>query len=340
MGRVGSVARRALVPAAVATLVSASLIGCSSNGSQAATAAAGGSTAITVSYSGLAPVTMPLWYAQDKGILAKNGLKVTMKNLSSTLNIPALISGQVQLSIVGGGEIVNAAAAGSKLKAVATLAPVYPEVFFSAPKMKKATDLIGQKVGVTSLTGTSASGAKAALKALGIDPSKVTLTTVGSVSNLQAALSSGAVAAGVVPLGSTTDKFVSLGFNKLYDLSKNSNVPYAAATVAVTDSYLSKSPTVINAFLKSMTEAIAAMKTDQSAAATILGKYLQTPSDTKGNSDTISVYSQEVFPAAPYPDVDQFQGAVDASKGSNAGVAKVDLTQIVDKDPLTKVMGK
>lgn len=329
--------RRAAVAAAVVT-TAALVAGCSGGGGSDSTAAQSGSHPIVVAYSGAVPVDLPLWYAADKGLLKKNGLNVTLKNLTGTLEIPALVSGQIQMSVVGAGEIVSAVAGGASLKAIATFGPVFPVVFFSAPSITNPRQLIGKKVGVTALTGTAANAAHAALQQLGLSASQVHLTTVGTIPNLQAALSSGAVVAGVVPVGSTADKFAGLGFHKLIDLSKRPDIPYATTALGLTSAYLKANPKVAAAMLKSIVEAIADIKTDQAGAAHVLGKYLGL-NDQKANLSTVAVYVRSVFQPHPYPAIPQFRTAVDISKSTNPSLAKVDLNQIVDRAPLDQVLG-
>jgi ABC-type nitrate/sulfonate/bicarbonate transport system substrate-binding protein len=329
---------RATVATAIVAAAGLLLAGCAGNASAGGGSSAAGSHTISVAYSGAVPVDLPLWYAADKGLLKKYGLNVTLKNLTGTLEIPALVSGQIQMSVVGAGEIVNAAAGGASLKSVATFGPVFPVVFFSAPNIKNAQQLIGKKVGVTALTGTAANGANAALKQLGLTASQVHLTTVGTIPNLQAALTSGAVSAGVVPIGSTADHFAALGFNKLYDLSKHPEIPYATTALAMTDSYLSANGPIVSDMLKAIVEAIKDMKTDKANAARILGKYIGS-ADQAANLSTVNVYTQTVFQAQPYSTLPQFQTAVDISKAANPGIAKVDLSKIVDRGPLAQVLG-
>jgi ABC-type nitrate/sulfonate/bicarbonate transport system substrate-binding protein len=69
---------------------------------------------------------LPLFYARDKGIFAKNGLEVALQGLGGgPVAAAALQSGEIQIVDITGSEVVSADAAGADIIILATLTPVY-----------------------------------------------------------------------------------------------------------------------------------------------------------------------------------------------------------------------
>src|SRR5208282_2384226 len=70
---------------------------------------------LTVSWGTLEPTNTPVWIANDAGIFKKHGLDVDLHFVASSLQITALLSGDVQIAMVGGPEVVSANASGADL---------------------------------------------------------------------------------------------------------------------------------------------------------------------------------------------------------------------------------
>ena len=97
--------RRHLLGAAVAaTTVALTLSACGSGSGGSGGTASGGNSAdntLTVSYSQTVADELPIWIADEAGYFKKQGLNVTLTNLSSSDGFPALIAGQTQLASIG-----------------------------------------------------------------------------------------------------------------------------------------------------------------------------------------------------------------------------------------------
>ena len=111
-------------------------------------AAANPATKIRVSYPE-GGAHLPLFYARDKGIFAKNGLDVTLQGLGGgPVAAAALQSGEVQIVDIAGSEVVSADAAGADIIVLATLTPVYPYVFEVSQAISSKDDLKGKTIAV------------------------------------------------------------------------------------------------------------------------------------------------------------------------------------------------
>lgn len=128
---------------------------------------------ITISHSQKTADFLPLWIASHAGYFKKHGVDVTVRYLPAQEGIPALLTSQVQVGGIGGSDASSAEVQGAKLKLVATLTPIYTFQFWARPQYTSATALKGQRIGVTSTTGSLYSGTLLALKQLGLTPTDV-----------------------------------------------------------------------------------------------------------------------------------------------------------------------
>src|SRR5581483_7201894 len=153
---------------------------------------------MTVAYSEITFINLPLWTAKADGIFEKHGLDVDLQNIDSSTSIAALVSGQVQAAAAGGSEALSAAVEGADLQTVACLGGQYPYVLMAPASIQTPDDLRGKKVGVSRAGSSSDIATRVVLKRLGLDPDNdVTIIAVGSLANRTAALLSGSIDAGL-----------------------------------------------------------------------------------------------------------------------------------------------
>ena len=191
-------------------------------------AAAAEPTQLTISYSQKAPDFLPLWIASDAGYFKKHGLDVTLRYLPAQEGIPALITGQVQIAGTGGADGVSAEAQGAKFKLVATLVPIYAFQFWARPHYVSASALKGQRVGITSTTGSLYAATVLALKELGLTTADVTITPLGGVTNVNSSLLAGSVVA-ATSHPPATYQFERAGLVDLVDLARRRSLPRTPA---------------------------------------------------------------------------------------------------------------
>src|SRR5207302_8662383 len=101
---------------------------------------------LSVAYSNVSADDLASWVAKEAGIYAQNGLDVDLQLVAGgSKTMAALLSGQEDLTLQGGGEVLSASASGADLVVLAALAPVYPYLFEVSPDIKTIDDLRGKK---------------------------------------------------------------------------------------------------------------------------------------------------------------------------------------------------
>ena len=158
----------------------------------AAAAVTGPVTKISISYPE-GGAHLPLFYARDKGIFAKNGLDVTLQGLGGgPVATAALQSGEIQIADITGSEVVSADAAGADIIILATLMPVYPYVFEVSQAISSKDDLKGKTIAVRSFGDATDIATRVLLKKEGLDPDKdVTILAVQQEGARMASLMAG-----------------------------------------------------------------------------------------------------------------------------------------------------
>jgi NitT/TauT family transport system substrate-binding protein len=304
---------------AAATAATSAACGSGSSGSQAA------DNTITLSYSQVVADELPLWIADEAGLFKAHGVDVKLVSLSSSDGFPALISGQTQMASIGASEMVAGAASGADVRYLATLTPVFPYELYS--KITDPQQLKGKRIGVTSTSGSLYIATLAALRQLGLQPTDVALTPLGSVTNVNNALVAGTIDAALSHPPATT-QIEAAGFKPILDLAKQ-NIPTSNVGIAATADYVASHGTQIRGFMAALQEAIKREKSDEAYSAQVLSAHLQV-NDQQALKETWQYYAGEVLPDVPTPTVQQLQTSVTELGSSVPGVQGLDLNKIVD----------
>ena len=283
---------------------------------------------LNISYSQKTVDFLALWIASDAGYFKKRGLDVTVRYLPAQLGIPALITNQVEIAGIGGSDAVSAEAEGVKLKLVATLTPVYPFQFWARPKYAKVSALKGQRVGITSTTGSLYAATLLALKQLGLQTTDVSLTPLGGVSNVNSSLLAGSIAA-AASHPPATYKFQKAGFVELVDLAKD-KIPSVSAGVWATQSYLDAHRDVVQKVVDSVIEALQREKSDRAYAESEISKHLGIKD--KGELDfTYNFYVKSILASEPMPEAEQIASNRDALSAGNPKLKTIDVNAMIDQ---------
>jgi NitT/TauT family transport system substrate-binding protein len=290
-----------------------------------ATAAAPASK-LTISYSEKVGDELALWIAGDAGYFKQNGLDVTLRYLPAQEGIPALLTGQVQMASIGGADVISAAAQGAKLKFVVGATPVFTFQLWAQPKHATAQGLRGQRVGVPSTTGALYTGTVLALRQLGLKPSDIAITTLGSVTNVNSALLAGIVAAASHP--PATYYFKQHGLVDMVDLAKK-RIPTMIAGLVATDSYIKAHPKIAGAVVDALVEATHREKTDEAFAEEEMRKYMHI-SQQAVLDFTYDFYTSEAAPS-PMPEASELKVAQEALSVSDPKVKNINLASLIDQ---------
>jgi NitT/TauT family transport system substrate-binding protein len=290
--------------------------------------AAADAVQLTISHSQKTVDFLPLWIAVDAGYFKQHGLDVTVRYLPAQEGVPALLTGQVQVAGIGASDAASAFAQGAKFKLVATLTPVYTFQFWARADHASAAGLKGQRVGITSTTGSLYSGTLLALKELGLKPSDVILTPLGGAVNVNSSLIAGSVVAGASHPPATY-QFERAGMVDLVDLPK-SNIPSVSAGLWVTDSYLQAHRDIVQNFVDAIVEAQHRERSDRAYAEEEISK--QFGIKDKAELDfTYDFYVNEILAPEPMPEAAQIKGDIDALVTSNPKVKDLDIASMFDQ---------
>lgn len=283
---------------------------------------------LTVSYSELIPDSLALWVAQDGGYLTKNGIDANIELITSSLGMPALLSGSTQIAVIGGSNALGAAVEGADLEVIAVLTPVYPYQFMVPASIQTPDQLKGKKVGVSSIGSSSDVATRVALKKMGLDPTKdVTIVAVGSAANRVAAMYSGAIQGSVnQPPDSVTME--AKGFHSILDMAA-AKLPNANTGVVVEKSWAASHKEVVQKFIDSLVQASARIRKDKAFTVGVLMNWLKS-NDTAGMQATYDYYASEIIPALPYPRPEQFTDALTVLATRNAKAKTFDIGSLLD----------
>ncbi len=316
--------RPAKIATAVVLAAATALAMTACNDAAPGTQASGDANSITLSYSQVVADELPFWIADESGMFKAQGLDVALTNLSSSDGFPALISGQTQLASIGAPEMVAGAASGGQVSYLATLTPVFTYELFA--KVNSAQELKGKRIGITSTSGSLYIATVEALQQLGLQPSDVALTPLGSVTNVNNALVAGTIDA-AMSHPPTTTQLEAAGYHSLLDLAAQ-HIPTSNVGVAATDDYVKSHGDQIRRFMTAVQQAIKREKSDEPYATSVLSKHLNV-TDPKALHETWAYYTR-VLPDVPTPTVDQLQTSVTELAPTNPAVKNLDLSTLVD----------
>jgi NitT/TauT family transport system substrate-binding protein len=287
MPSIRSMPRIVLAVAAISATVALSACGSSSSNTEATAATQSTPTSskpasVTVGVPGLL-LNANIFMAEQNGVFKDAGLAVKNQIISAGTNaVPQLLNGSMQFGVVDLPTAIVAAQQGVGIAVVAPIAVgsseqrgfggviARPGSGISAP-----ADLVGKKVAVNQLNGTSQTLVTASLKKQGADAAQVHYVEVAPEQTI-GALKSGRVDAAVTgePLIS-----IALAMGMKYVLNQEKDTVAGAATFVFVSSksYISSHPAVVAAFAKAITKANAAANSDEAAVKEIMIKADRVP---------------------------------------------------------------
>ena len=203
----------------------------------------------------------PMWVARDRGLFRKHGLDMQYVVIPrSPLAVAALIAGEIDAAIIGPGHLISAASTGADLIGIANFFQKLDYRLNARPEIKKPDDVRGKRIAISGPGATSHLVTMLALQALNIDATqaRITFLTIpGTELTRRLALESGSVDATTLR-GSVGDLYGNKGYTVLYNFS-SSGITLPQSVMVTTRRTAAAKPQVIDAYLKTMLEAIAVM---------------------------------------------------------------------------------
>jgi NitT/TauT family transport system substrate-binding protein len=200
-----------------------------------------------------------LWVARDRGLFKKHGLDMQYILMPrNPLAIAALLAGEIDAAIVGPGHVVNAASSGADVIGIANLSQKLDYRLIARPEIKNKEDLRGKRIAISGPGSTSHLVTMLGLQALSVDSTqaRITLLTIpGTEMNRRLALETGGVDVTALR-GAVGDLYGNKGYTALYNF-KTTGVTLPQSMLATTRRIAAAKPQIIEAYLKTMIEAIA-----------------------------------------------------------------------------------
>jgi len=224
--------------------------------------------------SGYAATSGPhavLWIARDAGLFEKNGLRtdVTYIRSGSTM-AQTLVSGDIQISQMGGPALLAAGVAGMDVTFVAVALNTTPIVLMGT--VSKVEDLKGKAVGVTRYGSNTDISARFAIRKAGLQPEKdVALVQLEDYPGIMGGIASGRIAAGALA-DPFTDAAKKLGYKEVADVAAM-GLEFPFVGIAAKKSFIKENVDTVQRFVRAYTEAIAIYKNNRDVAMKITSKY-------------------------------------------------------------------
>jgi len=276
---------------------------------------------IRIAWAGSTPSNTPMWAADQKGFLKKNGLAAEVINISaSTIVIQALLTGEVDFIIAPSATLVTSKLAGADTVMVSTNLPLFIDHIVSTADITSVEQLRGKIGGVNRLGTTSDMTLRLALRRLGVDPDKDTkIIATGENPQRLAALSRNVTQFTLLgePLVREAEK---LGFRDLYDIGQL-KIQYHVNAVVTREKTVKERRPLVQKVVRAFTEALHYIHTNKEDTKALIAKNLKTK-DPEGLERAYRSY-KGAFPEVPYPHPEGVKTLLDdmAPRDKKAGAA-------------------
>jgi len=252
--------------------------------------------------SGYAATSGPhavLWIARDAGLFDKNGLRTEVAYIrSGSTMAQTLVSGEIQMSQMGGPAMLAAGVAGMDVTFVAVALNTTPIVIMGT--VSRMEELKGKAIGVTRYGSNTDISARFAIRKAGLLPEKdVALIQLEDYPGIMGGIQSGRIAAGALA-DPFTDAAKKLGYKEIADLAAM-GLEFPFVGIVAKKSYIKDHMDTVQRFVRAYTEAIAIYKNNRDLAMKITSKYTGIK-DPAILSSTVDFYAPKLQ-RVPYPTV-------------------------------------
>lgn len=227
-------------------------------------------------------------YGLDAEVIVVQGSGVASK---------ALIGGSLQISPIATPTVISADLAGSDMVILAHTMPGVIQSLMVKPDIKRAEDLKGKKIAVTTYGSLTDFLARHLMKKKGLNPDKdVALLQIGADPERLAALRQGSVDGATLshPAYVMAQR---LGFTLLWDFSKELDYPWSE--IVTRRSIIQKDRDMVLSYMKAHIEGIALFKKDREFGKRVIKKTLRLD-DEELVKESYEIFSKARLPV-PYP---------------------------------------
>jgi NitT/TauT family transport system substrate-binding protein len=241
-----------------------------------------------------------IYVAKEAKLFEKYGLDaepVVMQG--SGIVSRALVAGSVVIAPVATPTVMNAVLAGSDMVILAHTMPGVVQSLMVRPEIKRAEDLKGKTVGVTTFGSLTDFLVRYLAKSKGLNPDKdFALLQIGADPERLIALKQGKIQAATLshPAYILAQR---AGFYQLWDFFKDVDYPWSE--IATTRAQIKQDRDLVMRYMRAHLEGIALFKKDPELGKKIIKKMLHV------DDDSLAQESWELFAkyrlAAPYPNI-------------------------------------
>lgn len=292
---------------------------------------------VNVCFSAQSGTQATAWYAYEKGLFEKYGLKVNLVNAGATATT-TLLSGDMDICQVAASPVVSAVAAHRDLVIVAGLINIVSGSLMAQPEITDVSMLRGKIIGIDQ-PGTSAELAvRLALQYLNLDPDKdVVLRNIGGQPERQAALMAKQIDATFIspPLTVTMRK---KGYVEVFNVG-SARIPYLGTSIVTSRKFLAAHEAVVTSFMKAILEAIVRSKSDPVGSKEVVAKYLSLDSvaDAEALDETYTAILLGTIDNIPYPNIKGLQAVIDITAKTNPDAALIKPQDMIDTSILDEL---
>jgi ABC-type nitrate/sulfonate/bicarbonate transport system substrate-binding protein len=279
----------------------------------------------------------PLWIARDKGIFRDEHIDPEITYIQGNVRaVQSLVAGEVQFGIAGSAGAVSARAAGEEVIIVAVPMNRLDYTFVGRQPLKTPADLTGKKVGIGAVGGSDEVATRIALERLGVNPSSVTMLTVGGSAERLAALRAGSVDAATV--GGATFIGGGAGLYKLIDLT-DLGVEFPFTAIFTTKRFAAANRDAVLGFVRGYMRGVRFFQENKEEAIAITARNLRTT-----NKELLerqwSYVKDHVFEKIPYASEKGFKLIFDMLSPRNPKVAGLRTEDVFDGSYVKELVDK
>jgi NitT/TauT family transport system substrate-binding protein len=284
---------------------------------------------LRVTYSAIGGSQSSVWMPYEAGLFRKHGLDVELLYVAGGGRAGQVVqSGEVPIGVFTGGAVVNANLAGGDLVGIASSMNVMTFVVMARPEIRRVEDLKGKKVGVSRFGSATDFGLRYAEERWPVKRQKdFAVIQVGGVSDVFAALKSGALDAAVinVELAIVARRE---GLRELADIAKL-GINFPTSSIVTSRSFIKRNENTVRKFVRGFVEGVHYGKTHREFGVQVLKKYLRND-DTAMVNDLYDIYVQQNIPRVPWPSPEALKTVIDQVAETDPRAKNLRPEQLID----------
>jgi NitT/TauT family transport system substrate-binding protein len=245
-----------------------------STGLGAVNESAGQSSSLTAFYTAPVVSMAPMWIAKEAGFFKKQGLDVKLVFIASgPMGTTSILSGDVDVGIIGGFAPTRAIAGGAKnLVMIGQSKNRMTGAIVGKKEIASVQDLRGKRLGIDRIGSNPDMFTQASLARFNIDPLKdLQYVQLGSIGNGIPALKAGTIDA--VSTSTPHDLFAQrLGFKVILDITAM-KIPLASTVLLSARNTVERKQADLAKFMRAYAEAVHYFLTNKEGTIQIVAKY-------------------------------------------------------------------